>query len=350
MYLVSKEFLDTTHGQLGCINCHGGENEPSQETAHTGMDPYPSHNLEGSCATCHGGIIENFGNSIHFDLHGMSNGLMDFSGGLQMPDSPAHAEVFDKNCISCHASCGDCHVSRPNSFSGGLINQHEFFKQPPMDQTCFGCHGARVAGEYMGEVGFTSDVHFEMGMHCADCHGWTNFHGSANETERMWDEKLPSCLDCHEEEASGNSSVAMHNVHGDTVSCQVCHASANNNCFECHVDYNDDKTALKSSSTTKIMFKIGLNPNPTEERPYKYVTLRHIPTVEDSFAVVGDDLLPDFDNIHNWKYSPTHNIQKNTFQNESCDACHNNNKLYLSESDLLETDSKANSKVVVPGR
>ena len=350
MYLVAKDFLDTTHGQLGCITCHGGENQPSKETAHVGMNPYPSHDLDSSCAQCHSGVMETFENSIHFNLHGMSNGLMDFAGGSAMPDSPAHAEVFDKNCISCHASCGDCHVSRPNSFSGGLIGQHEFFKTPVMDQTCYGCHGARNAGEYMGEVGFSGDVHFEMGMHCIDCHALDNFHGSEVDTVRMWDENLPSCLDCHAEEASGESDIAAHNAHGDMLSCQVCHAQANNNCFECHVNYSDDNTSLKSTSKTKLMFKIGINPDPTPERPYKYVTLRHIPTAANSFEVVGDNMLPNYDDISNWKYSPTHNIQKNTFQNESCDACHNNNKLFLTEDDLIESDSKANLKWVVPGR
>ncbi len=349
MYLVAEDFMDSVHGKLGCINCHGGENAPSKAEAHTGMVPCPTKDLENStCITCHAGVMDTFENSIHYNLHGMSNGLMDFAGGSQMPDSPAHAEVFDKNCFSCHATCGDCHVSRPNTFTGGLINQHEFFKTPPMDQTCFGCHGARVAGEYMGEVGFSGDLHFEKGMHCIDCHGLDNFHGGEEDTIRMWDENLPSCADCHENQLPGNSEIPAHNAHGDKLSCQVCHSQANNNCFECHVEYNDDKTALKSSSTTKIMFKIGLNPNPTEERPYKYVTLRHIPTAANSFEVVGDGMLPNYDDIHNWKYSPNHNIQKNTFQNESCQACHNNDKLFLRESDLIESDSKANSKVVGP--
>lgn len=348
MYLVSKEFLATSHGELGCITCHGGENLPMQADAHTNMNPYPSSDIEGICATCHVGVTETFEFSLHNNIKGMENGLMAFSGKDSMPNSPAHAEVFDMNCINCHATCGDCHVSRPKVYTGGLISQHEFFKTPPMEETCYGCHGARNAGEFMGEVGFSADVHFEAGMTCMDCHPVGNFHGTGEEYGSMWEQPLPSCLDCHDEEAPGKSTIAAHNAHGDSLSCQVCHAQANNNCFECHVRYNDDKTALKSSSQTKLMFKIGLNPEITPERPYKYVTLRHMPTVATSFDAVEKDMLPNYDNISNWKYSPTHNIQKDTFQNESCESCHENNKLFLNENDLWESDSEANKKLIAP--
>ncbi|MCK9443883.1 MAG: hypothetical protein M0Q14_05100 [Tissierellaceae bacterium] len=348
MYLVSKDFLETSHGQLGCINCHSGENLPTQEQAHATMNPYPSEDNDGVCAQCHVGVTETYASSIHYNLHGMENGLMSFASTDSMPDSPAHAEVFDKNCMSCHATCGECHVSRPSNYTGGLINQHEFFKTPPMEETCYGCHGARTAGEFMGEVGFSGDVHFELGMDCMDCHNIDNFHGTGEVGERMWDEALPSCLDCHEEEMSGNSQIEAHNAHGDMLSCQVCHAQANNNCFECHVTYNEDKSALKSASDSKLMFRIGLNPNPTEERPYKYVTLRHIPTAANSFDTVEPNMLPNFDNINNWKYSPTHNIQRSTFQNESCESCHDNDKLFLREEDIIESDSKENLRLIVP--
>ena len=96
----------------------------------------------------------------------------------------------------------------------------------------------------------------------------------------------------------------------------------------------------------RVLFRIGLNPNPTEERPYTYVALRHIPTTAESFIEAGEDLLVNFDESSNWKYSPSHNIQKSTFQNESCDSCHGNDRIFLRESDLRPTDSKATSLVV----
>ncbi|MGI6466778.1 MAG: hypothetical protein ACOXZZ_04210 [Sphaerochaetaceae bacterium] len=249
--------------------------------------------------------------------------------------------------MTCHATCGECHVSRPSNYAGGLINKHEFFSTPPMDQTCYGCHGARNAGEFMGTVGFAQDVHYEMGMTCIDCHDVSNFHGTGQEYASMWDKPtLPSCYDCHQEVALGTDGIEQHLIHGDTLACQVCHAQANQNCFECHVSIADDRQSLSSHSETRVLFRIGLNPNPTEERPYKYVALRHMPTAADSFIEAGDNLIPNFDEKSNWKYSPTHNIQRSTFQNESCDSCHGNDRIFLTEDDLRATDSKANWKVI----
>jgi len=73
-----------------------------------------------------------------------------------------------------------------------------------------------------------------------------------------------------------------------------------------------------------------------------------MPTTADSFIEAGDNLLPNFNEKANWKYSPTHNIQRSTFQNESCNACHGNPRIFLSEKDLRETDSKANWEIVPP--
>lgn len=346
MFLVSEEFLTTTHGTLGCITCHGGENLPEQADAHTGMNPYPSADTSGVCATCHSEITTTYASSTHANIQGMSNGLAQFASLDSISESEHHQEVFDKNCFKCHATCGDCHVTRPKSYSTGLINQHEFFQEPPMEETCYGCHNARNAGEFMGKVGFSSDVHFDNGMTCTDCHGWSNFHGDGEVTEDMWAEDLPACTDCHEDKDPAVATDVEHKVHGDSLSCQVCHAQANNNCFECHLEYNEDGTKLASHSESKIMFRIGLNPEVTEEKPYKYVVLRHVPSAEEMLDAVGEGLMCSYDEITNWKYSPTHNIQKSTFQNESCEACHENEKIFLSPEDLLESDSLANEALI----
>lgn len=278
----------------------------------------------------------------------MANALINFShpGALDVPGEGLR-EIFDLNCLKCHATCGQCHVSRPVAFSGGLLNQHQFYRTPPMEETCYGCHGARNAGEFMGVVGFRGDVHYEKGMTCLDCHPQSNFHGTGMVVANMWEEKpMPSCLDCHSDQAPGKSNIQMHNVHGDSLSCQVCHAQANNNCFDCHAAIDEKRTKAVGTSETRLMFRIGYNPIQSEERPWKYVPLRHIPTTADSFKDAGENLLPNYDSISNWKYSPTHNIQKNTFQNETCNSCHGNERIFLRESDLRENDSEANRKLI----
>ncbi len=346
MFLVSEAFLETTHGKLGCISCHGGENTADKALAHADMDPYPSSNFEVSCGNCHSDVTTTFGTSIHYTLGGIANGLLEFTDFTLLSDSPHHEEVFDNDCYKCHATCGDCHVSRDKNYSNGLVSQHDFLATPSMEENCYACHNARNGGEYMGTVGFSGDVHFSKGMTCMDCHPTSNFHGDGTESYNMWDEELPSCLDCHEEQNPATAKDTMHKVHGDSLSCQVCHAQANNNCFECHLDEKPDGSGLGSSSEGKIIFRVGYNPEITEERPYKYVALRHVPSQETMLEVVDDNMMPNFDEKSNWKYSPTHNIQKSTFQNESCEACHDNTRIWLSEKDLRETDSEASRKLI----
>lgn len=317
-----------------------------QAQAHAGLVHYPSADTKGVCNDCHSGITATFADSVHYTIQGMRNSLEDFSHVGVLDQDGGLKTAFDNNCYKCHATCGSCHVSRPKAYSGGLHTQHTFTKQPPMEETCYGCHGARNAGEFMGKVGYNKDIHFTKGMQCVDCHPVDNFHGSGSKEQNMYEANLPACLDCHEKTYT-ETDIQAHKVHSaDTMSCQVCHASANNNCFDCHTTLNDDGS-VSGHSDGRIMFKIGLNPNRTAERPYKYVTVRHIPTTSDSFTTLGGEI-PNYNLIPNWKYSPTHNIQRSTVQNERCDSCHGNQYIFLQENDLRDNDSKANQQLVVP--
>lgn len=345
-YCVAEDFLTSTHGKLGCIACHSGENVADQAQAHAGLVNYPSADTKGICQECHSDITTTFADSVHYTIQGMHNALEGFSHEGALDNEGGLKTAFDNNCYKCHATCGSCHVSRPKAYSGGLHSQHTFTKEPPMEETCYGCHGARNAGEFMGKVGYNKDVHFTKDMNCMDCHPVNNFHGSGSKEQNMYDADLPNCLDCHENTYT-ETEIQAHKVHSpDTMSCQVCHASANNNCYDCHTTLNDDGS-VSGQSDGKIMFKIGLNPERTAERPFKYITIRHIPTTADSFAPLGGEI-PNYDLVPNWKYSPTHNIQRSTVQNETCDSCHGNQYIFLQESDLRENDSKANQKLVVP--
>jgi hypothetical protein len=347
-YLVATSFLDTEHGVLGCITCHGGENVVDQEQAHADLVVRPSSSTDGICADCHGDITETYAGAIHYTVQGMANFFETaMHPGVLEEEGSGFKVAFDNNCYKCHATCGSCHVSRPYAYGGGLHSEHMFAEQPPMDDSCFGCHGARNAGEYMGVVGYTRDIHYEKGMHCSDCHPVSNFHGTGEVEQYMYDVDLPSCNDCHGQVMRADSPVEAHSVHAaDLMNCQVCHASANNNCFDCHATLQEDGSVAGIASAMRILFKIGLNPERTEDRPYKYMTLRHIPTVIDSFATLAEEL-KNYHSIPNWKYSPTHNVQRVTVQNESCDSCHGNQYIFLQERDLREDDSDANRDLVV---
>ena len=68
--LVSEDFLSTTHGEIACEDCHGGNPAGKNKTAsHEGMDPLPSVNdPEEACGECHDEIVATAKDSLHATL------------------------------------------------------------------------------------------------------------------------------------------------------------------------------------------------------------------------------------------------------------------------------------------
>ena len=48
-----------------------------------------------------------------------------------------------------------------------------------------------------------------------------------------------------------------------------------------------------------------------------------------------------------WVYATPHNIQLNTPQTESCEACHGNAEIFLTADKLSEEELEANLSVIV---
>ena len=146
--------------------------------------------------------------------------------------------------------------------------------------------------------------------------------------------------------APGKGQVMQHNVHADKLACQVCHSVANKSCYSCHVQTTDKGAPFFKIEPAVMTFKIGLNPKKSADRPWNYVVLRHAPIDPDNFAFYGKDVLTKFDALPTWKFATPHNIQRNTPQNKTCDACHGNAALFLSEKDLKPYEVKANQSVI----
>jgi thiosulfate/3-mercaptopyruvate sulfurtransferase len=345
-FFVNRTFPDSFHGRLGCTTCHrgvatgGAVTADDMKNAHQDMiDPTTS------CQSCHATIVASHQTSIHHTLAGQDKALMLRSG----------QENFDRlhtmrslDCNTCHAGCGDCHVSIPQGVGGGLIQGHAFFKKPPMKETCAACHGTRAGGEFLGAVSesLPADVHFTRGMECVSCHQ-ESLHGDGTIYDNRWSvQGLPDCANCHRRVPDTSSSVLAHQIpKHQSVSCQVCHAVAYNNCFACH-SYIDDKGTYHRTPGEKLaMFKIGRNTVPGYS--YSYVPVRHNPVDRQAFDFFGENLLPFFDDVPNWRTAAPHNIQRVTPQNRSCDSCHGNRTLFLTRDDLDPADARANEQVVV---
>jgi thiosulfate/3-mercaptopyruvate sulfurtransferase len=355
--LVSTEALQdlwgtaeqySAHGRLSCVDCHGGSNVDDKIAAHEGVIRDPSDmNAENSiCAECHYEHAPIQEASLHYSLVG-------YDATLMVRWDPNQTEVIDtmtaKHCDSCHASCGQCHVSMPTSAGGGLVDGHVFKETPSMTRNCTGCHGSRVKDEYTGRnEGYPADVHLRSGrMACVDCHDGAEMHGVGIEGDHRYEgERSPRCEDCHQEslDAGGNPYHAMH---GENLSCQVCHSIAYKSCYNCHVQQTDEGVPYFEIDESEMGFAIGRNPIQSEERPYTYVTLRHVPVAPTSFEFYGENLLANFDAAPTWVYATPHNIQLNTPQSESCDACHTNPEWFLTPEDVRPEELTANEEVVV---
>ncbi len=346
VFISDETFLDSIHGQQGCVNCHGGNGEAEEkEEAHVGVVREPD-SIE-KCGECHQDITLADANSLHSSLRGYYTILQ---GRASVETWPQVQEAFDNHCASCHTSCGQCHVSRPTNLGGGLTNGHQFKKIPPMNLTCTGCHGSRVDMEYKGKnEGIPADVHWtKAGFPCFECHSQQEMHNNIDfEQEHRYDGPgMPACTDCHPDVADSGVPEHMPN-HLENLACQTCHVADYKNCYSCHVQKSEEGVPFFKIEESVMDVKIGYNPIQSEERPWKWVVLRHAPVDPQSFEYYGEDLLPNFDQRPTWLYATPHNIQRRAPQAETCNSCHGNPDVFLTEDDLLPYEVEANEPVVV---
>ncbi|NNK13275.1 MAG: hypothetical protein HKP52_03470 [Desulfofustis sp.] len=343
--LVSEDFLESTHGELACVDCHGGDDSADdKEGAHEGFDPHPSiNNPQETCGECHE-EAETVPQSLHVTLS-------TFPGYLEKRASEDTWERVDhgrdRHCASCHTSCGGCHVSRPKYSGKGFVNGHIFSAKPDPVNQCTACHGSRVGNEFYGARG-QGDVHLrEYNMSCEACHSAEEMHAAAPEglENRYHLEEAANCKDCHKDLQYG--SVRDHRIHNNKVQCQVCHSQTYVNCYSCHTGTDEAGIAYFINNHEFEGMKIGFNPDRIPNNNYKYVILRHVPVDHKLFDYYIEDGFPRFDVSPTWKRASPHNIQRRTWQNANCNNCHGQRALFLDESDLLDYEIKANIGVTV---
>lgn len=346
--LVSKDFLDTQHGEVACEQCHGGNPaDKTKDGAHKGFDAHPSiNNPEGACGECHEDIVATAKDSLHATLSTFPTILKtraDMNKWHEIDQARAG------HCAACHTSCGGCHVSRPKFAKKGFVNGHMFQKTPDPFNQCTACHGSRVGNEYYGTRG-QGDVHVaKYDMDCMACHDAGEMHAAAPEglKGRYHLKEMVDCEDCHKDLQYG--SVREHSLHIGKVQCQVCHSQTYVNCYSCHTGKDSEGVRYFQNQKEIEDLKIGYMYDKDEpDNTAKWVLVRHEPSDLEVFDFYVKDAFINFGNTPTWKRASPHNIQRKTWQTANCNNCHGNRDIFLSEKDLLDYEVKANAPVVVP--
>jgi len=347
--LVSKNFLNTDHGEIACTDCHGGNADSSdKETAHTGLDPYPAlNNPDTTCGECHDEIVATAKNSLHTTLSTFVTVLKNRADMSKWDQIDAARK---NHCFACHTSnCGGCHVSRPKFAKKGFINGHIFQKRSDPFNQCTACHGSRVGNEYYGMRG-QGDVHVaKYDMDCVACHKAKEMHAAApaDLPGRYHLKEMVACTDCHQKLEYG--SVREHTLHIGKVQCQVCHSQTYVNCYSCHTGKDEQGIGYFQNEREVEDMKIGFNyDKKAPGATYNYMLVRHEPSDLEVFDFYVKDAFTNFDKVPTWKRASPHNIQRKTWQTANCNNCHGNRDLFLSEKDQLDYEKKANDAVVVP--
>ncbi len=376
--VVAGEYSDDPHSEINCTVCHGGDaTATDKDAAHANTrtdEPGdsviadPSAGME-TCGRCHAQIASTGETSVHSTFHGYRS-LFERRAGFSFASHPGIEEEFSSECGSCHTTCGQCHVSLPNTVQGGLMEGHVFKANPntmsktSFKQVCTACHSSRIEEEFykLGSLesvtGYRLDTHYYKGYKCTSCHTASDMHGDGMlYGTRYASHEISRCEDCHSTVSYNDASVTFgssgdnlfHRQHGvasgasDPVfQCQVCHSQQYKNCNSCHVSGGG------ITGSSYLTFKIGLNPIKDVRPEYDYVVLRHIPIAPDTYEPWGISELANYSALPSWKYASPHNILRFTARTDTtgglndgydgCRACHNavesGNDWFLRASEL----------------
>ena len=340
-----------------CSVCHGGSPEAgTRDEAHKGMYANPSDLsvVAKTCGLCHNEHVNRVDKSLmanaqgeiagtlyargytkdknsHFAMSGQAvvagDGAVPKEKGAverldPIPESSEHLsiEMLRKFCIKCHlrvdgakaakgyrpAGCAACHMltGADGKYAGSdptmkgkewRSSLHKITVKVPAEQ-CARCHkgGNRIGVSYISELpGHESDIHYQKGMHCIDCHSSKEIHGDGNIYIRKWQAVKIKCESCHGthsakpslSDAGGEklknlrqegdryiltskvtgkehpvpvvealkskdklSTAMLIPRHLEKMECASCHSTKNVNCYACH--FKVDRTKMGKDTLT----------------------------------------------------------------------------------------------------
>ena len=240
------------------------------------------------CLQCHQKKMAQCEKSNHFTLKNSINitretwGIKNSDVTLQtLPNSKTDiskpADLVDdflrRKCLKCHLTSKT--INKTQNLCLSCHNKHtskdDFQKAKPTQDKCLKCHNNEFIGtDYLGlfphdydkayrspitKDGYypkrpygidfhhlSSDVHFDKGMSCVDCH---------NKNKGSWEDKV-DCKSCHSDLTKQN-----HKSYHTNISCSACHSSWNISSYELNV-LRDDTPNYKQWKRLKVQDDIYL--------------------------------------------------------------------------------------------
>ncbi len=308
----SSALMDHSHA-IACVRCHGGDaGTQDKQKAHQDLwrDPGDLRIVQKTCGKCHPektirvlrspmALAPRMINHTRFAFGAQKDStahyaVRDVQGLKQVPHPATSSSLGDdllrRSCLRCHLytsgsdragerrrqGCSACHVAYPNS-TDGKPAAHRIFRNVGTT-ACLKCHNENhVGSDYVGLFekdsgrGFrspfvqghqaariygseqhrlASDIHFQAGMGCTDCHVLDEIHGTGKISKSATNQVKISCESCHVsgdhpgviKKANGvitlgkggsrivpkwNPDLIPHSVneHRKKLRCSACHAA-----------------------------------------------------------------------------------------------------------------------------
>jgi cytochrome b subunit of formate dehydrogenase len=198
-------FADSSHGFLGCVDCHTA----AAEFPHSG-DPKAV-----DCASCHEQQVAEYGSSVHGQAR-------------------AKGEAEAPGCTSCH---GDIHSLVPRSESSSPVHPLR------LPETCGQCHSnpemvakfdipvATPIEAYLGSVHSRKTEEGREAATCSSCHGSHAIFAASDPRSSVFHPNVPdTCGSCHAE----IDKQYQESVHGRAVRHGAREAPV---CTDCHGEH-----------------------------------------------------------------------------------------------------------------
>ena len=335
-YLVSDTYVTSTHGQLGCTFCHGGNADASDASeAMEGILADPSVDAGVTvCGQCHKDVTDVYKTSLHYTTAGLSaKYLVRTSLAADSLGTCLYNDNWQQNsCMDCHQSCAMCHVTQASEGKAG----HDFMlsdNNEDAQQSCLAyCHSGGL-----GTCFPNTDVHYKAGMSCMDCHNVTEIHGDGIYRTTMIHSGIVTteCQDCHTEDSlEGEWHSAEHL---SKATCWSCHSGEYRTCANCHSWTPGGKDTDSPLAGAEESFGVTLG---TDQQTGQITTLAIAPVGSEMFQDGGIDWVDmDLLNTTSAIYPAMfHATIVPKVNQEFCNECHGEGTYLITEDQLLFPD------------